>query len=203
MATLALIATAVFTLLAAIGAFISAWATKRAAQAQLYVKLMEEYSEREMSESLHILKKVQREKVWKEWLKYEQAQDSLSKDFARSNATRLLRKTPNGHNKAADKIDEVRRHVKYYFLKINKLDAQGFFPEKLTKELLSVDGIKLFFEVIQRIENLINEHFDNSEFDSLRKMAINLEVKEVLECNAMSERGKSSYQGLFLPESFF
>src|SRR4030042_5351441 len=117
MATLALIATAVFTLLAAIGAFISAWATKRAAQAQLYVKLMEEYSEREMSESLHILKKVQREKVWKEWLKYEQAQDSLSKDFARSNATRLLRKTPNGHNKAADKIDEVRRHVKYYFLK--------------------------------------------------------------------------------------
>lgn len=185
-----MIATAGFTFLTAIGAFIAACATKRAAQAQLYTKLMEEYSEREMSEALRILKKVQKERVWEEWLKYEQAQDSLSKDSAQSNVTRLIRKAPNGSNKAADKVDEVRRHVKYYFLKIYKLDVQGFLPEKLTKELLSVDGIKLFFEVVQRMENLINEHFDNSAFDALRKKAKDLGVKEVMDCNFMVKKVK-------------
>lgn len=178
-----MILTAAFTLLAAIGAFISAKATADAAKAQLYTQLMEEYGAKAMSVSLSVLKKVQGQKVWKEWQKDEQSQDSLSKDLAKANAIRLVRKIPNDSNKAANKVDEVRRHVKYYFLKIYKLDVQGFLPKKLTKELLSVDGIKIFFEVIQRMETLINEQFDASEFDALRKRAIDLRVKEVMDCN--------------------
>ena len=74
-----------------------------------------------------------------------------------------------------------QRHVKYYFLKLHRLDVQGFLPKKLLKVLLSVDGIKLFFDVVQPLENVLNKDFDNSEFEELRKRAKDLKIKEVME----------------------
>ena len=53
-------------------------------------------------------------------------------------------------------------------------------PRKLLKTLSLVDGIDVFFDIVQPLENLRNEDFDNSEFEKLRKRVTDRRIKEVM-----------------------
>ena len=110
-------------------------------------------------------------------------------DYRKTSGYRALKSISEDKiNKMKKVIEEThpeyrhhQRHVKYYFLKLHRLDVQGFLPKKLLKVLLSVDGIKLFFDVVQPLDNVLNKDFDNSEFEELRKRAKDLKIKEVME----------------------
>lgn len=66
---IALIAVAFFTFLTALGALLSASATKKAAQAQLFRSHFEIYASEKMKNALQKLKKVQEHPNWKELIK--------------------------------------------------------------------------------------------------------------------------------------
>jgi hypothetical protein len=147
--------------------------TKRAMQAQLYVRLMEYYASKEMFESLRLLRIVGESKAFKEWKK--EGPDTFSGAFAEAELSRIK----EGIEEVEKDYRHYQRFVKYYFLRIYHLDEQGFLPKHLVKDLLSVDGINLFFEVVRPLEYLENENFDSSNFDALYERAKKLGIKEL------------------------
>ena len=175
---------------AALGALSSARATKKSAQAQLYTRLMEEYGENEMSEALRILSRVQRHREWQEWQELEKLltqketliqEEAFTQEDVQDFAVLKDTEKAKFFDLLQDKeVDWARRHVKYYFLKILRLNDKGYLPRKLLKTLSLVDGIDVFFDIVQPLENLRNENFDNSEFEKLRKRVTDRGTKEVM-----------------------
>jgi hypothetical protein len=143
---------ALFTALAAYGAWRSAKATKRTAEAQLFVRLYEEYTGTEMYVALGRLGAIH---------KQTRAMD----DDARERHFQSLIQDSRRHEK--DK--ELVRRVKYYFQKAIRLKDSGFLSEELLKKLCDVDGIELLFEVVVPYMTADNPQFDTSEFDGIKK----------------------------------
>lgn len=151
----------------------SAKGTEHATQAQLYVRFWEYYASKEMFESLRLLRIVGDSDPFKEWSKAET--NTLIKDLE-ENKIKGMQKV------IEEKVLHYRhyqRFVKYYFLRIYHLDKRSFLPEYLVKDLLSVDGIKLFFDVVKPLEYLENPDFDSSTFDALYARAKKLDIKEL------------------------
>jgi len=152
----------------------SAKATEHATQAQLYVRLWEYYSSKEMLEGLRLLRVIENNKYFKRWKKEEpNTEEEIWQGL-------LL--VEDIQKEIAKKVKDYRhyqRFVKYYFLRIYHLDEQGFLPRHLVKDLLSVDGIELFFEVVKPLEYLEKPDFDSSDFDALYARAKELDIKEL------------------------
>jgi hypothetical protein len=148
-------------------------ATERTMQAQLYIRLWEYYASKEMFESLRLLRIVEDSKPFKEWKGADPY--TLVSDIAEVQLSRIK----SSIEEAEKDYRHYQRFVKYYFLRIYHLDEQSFLPEHLVKDLLSVDGIKIFFEVVKPLEYLENEKFNSSNFDALYKRAKKLRVKEL------------------------
>ena len=147
--------------------------TERATQAQLYFSLWEYYSSKEMLKSLRLLREVEESESFKIW-----SQEG-PKTFAGGYHEGGIIEIQEEIEKTEKDYPYYKRFVKYYFLRIYHLDEQGFLPVHLVKDLLSVDGIELFFNVVKPLEYLENENFDSSDFDALYERAKKLDIKEL------------------------
>lgn len=142
--------TALAASISAIGAWLSARATKFATEAQLFSKFMEEYGAHEMVISLRTLRNWKAEK---------------GKDFEE----KWLKSFVEGNSDAQD-VDRARRHVKFYFLKALRLYESGFASKKFVKEVISVDGIHILFNIIEPIEHALDPDYNKIHFDKLKKL---------------------------------
>jgi hypothetical protein len=168
-----LIVTAYFILKSVKAAETSVKETDRTMQAQLYVRLWEYYASKEMLEGLRLLKVIEGIDAFKRWK--EEGPNTYGGAFNEG----ILSDNIKEIEKEEKDYRHYQRFVKYYFLRIYHLDEQGFLPNNLVKDLLSVDGIKLFFEVVKPLEYLANEKFVSTHVDALYKRAKKLHIKEL------------------------
>jgi len=146
-------------------------ATERTMRAQLYVRLMEYYASKEMLESLRLLNEIEGIDEFNEWKEEGPIEGAW--------AEAVLIEKINEIEREEKDYRHYQRLVKYYFLRIYHYDKQGFLQKNLVKDLLSVDGIKLFFEVVKPLEYLENKNFNSSDFDALYARAKELDIKEL------------------------
>jgi len=135
---------------AAIGAWRSAQATWSATKAQLFARFMEEYSAPQMLTALRTLRN------WKT----EQG-DEFEEKYRKA----LEEADPNAYG-----VDQARRHVKFYFLKALRLYEAGFVTQRFLKEVATVDGINILYDIVEPLEYALNPAYDKSKFEKLRKI---------------------------------
>jgi len=137
---------AIFTFLAAIGAFLSARATKNAAQAQILFNFLDEYSSKKMGKYLADLAEYKKIK----------AEDS---------------KTRLDLQNAEKAAEDARRPIKHFFFKAQRIKNAGFIDDRFMKQICGLAGFELLFEIIEPMEKdlgLINPEGENI-YKELRK----------------------------------
>ena len=135
---------------AAIGAWLSARATRFAAEAQLFSRFMEEYGAPQMLKALRTLRNWKAEQGNEFEEKYRKALESGD---------------PNAHE-----VDQARRHVKFYFLKALRLYEAGFVTKRFLKEVAAVDGVNILYGIVESLEYALNPAFDKSKFERFRQI---------------------------------
>ncbi|MCJ7546993.1 MAG: hypothetical protein MUP30_09275 [Deltaproteobacteria bacterium] len=162
------------TLSIAIAAWRSAIAAKKATRAQLYIRLMEEYGSRQMSDALRGIKEFsERQSIssaLRELKKILPDAQKLQNDATVLNAYDFSADKVGMKLKGQAQIDSYRRVVKYYFIKLLRLRENKFLSKKLMKELGKVAGIDIFYDIIQPIEFALDEDFDFSNFEKIKKI---------------------------------
>ncbi len=135
---------------AAIAAWLSARATSRAAEGQLFSVHYAEYGTPEMLRSLRVLRLWRSEQGDEFELKWKRALDAGK---------------PQAHD-----VDLARRQVKFYFMKVLSLYEAGYVSPRFLKELAAVDGVNILYDIVEPLEYAFNPRFDASQFESLRKL---------------------------------
>lgn len=135
---------------AAIAAWLSARATKRAAEGHLFSTHYAEYGTPEMLRSLRVLR------LWK----------SDNGDEFELNWKKAL---DAGEERAHD-VDRARRQVKFYFLRALRLYQAGYVSRRFLKELAAVDGLNILYDIVEPLEYALNPRFDASKFELLSKL---------------------------------
>lgn len=119
--------------------------THSAAQAQLFIRFQDMYSDDKMNDDLNLLKK---------------CKDDNKKDFAASWKHRY-----DDKDSGALKINKARRHVSHYFLSVLDLCDLGYLSKELRDKIISLDGIIVLFEVCVPLEK--KKGSDMSAFDRI------------------------------------
>jgi hypothetical protein len=140
--------------LGVIGAAIAAWksvkATRSAAWSQLLYKFMASYEDVKMCDALRLLKK---------WEKQQKAK--LGSDWAK----------PLDINKPEEKkIDQARRHVKFYFFKAWRLYEAKFVPVEFVKQVGAVNGINIFYDIVGSLELPSSTEYDRAMYRKIKKV---------------------------------
>ena len=135
---------------AAIGAWLSARATRSAAEAQLFSRFMEEYGTPQMLTALRTLRN------WK-----AKQGDEFEEKYRKA----LGEADPNVH-----KVEQARRLVKFYFLKALRLYEAGFVTQRFLKEVAAVDGVNILYDIVEPLEYALNPAYNKSKFERLRKI---------------------------------
>ena len=139
-----LIAVALFTSLAALGALKSASATKKAAHAQLFRSHFEVYASEKMKNALQELKEVRKHPNWQELIKkYPIGDSTFIKELNKKPISALVNTEDNS---------DARRYVKYYFTSALRLRKLKFMDKKLFKNLGEVAGVDLLYDVVMPLE---------------------------------------------------
>lgn len=135
---------------AAIGAHLSARATRNAAEGQLVSAFLNEYASPEMLRYLRILR------IWesKQGDKFEEK----------------WRKALESADDKALEVDQARRYVKSYFLKALRLYESSYVTEAFLKQIASVDGINIMYDIVEPLERALNPAYDKERFEKLRKL---------------------------------
>jgi len=142
--------TAFATFLAAVAAWLSARATKKAAEAQLFSIHFAEYGKPEMSHSLRVLR------AWK---------DDMGKEF-----TGIWKKARVAGEKRALDVDQARRQVKFYFMSPLRMWEAKFVSKRFLRKISAVSGINILYEIVEPLEFALNPDYDRSAFEKLRKL---------------------------------
>jgi hypothetical protein len=118
------LAIAIATELAAAAAWLSAHATNRAAESQLFSQLMHEYADPSMAHSLRVLR---------EWGDHygERLAEEFVKQFREGKEDAL-------------RADEARRQVWYYFMTVFRLHEAGLVDKKFVRRVAARSGIERF-----------------------------------------------------------
>jgi len=147
---------ALIALSIAIAAWRSAGASRKATQAQLYSRLFEEYASPQMAEALRILKE-----------EFEYGEGHETRDIEDDKRFHDLESLPSSSQGA-------HRHIKYYFIKVLRLEKAGFLPEKLMKELGAVAGIDILYDAVKWFEK---DQKSISEIDEIENICGRYEDK--------------------------
>lgn len=141
---------AVGALGAAVAAWLSARATTRAAEAQLFSNHYAIYGTPEMLRSLRILRLWKSENGDEFEVKWKKALDA-------------------GEVKAHE-VDQARRQVKFYFFRALRLREAGYVSERFLQELAAVDGVNILYDIVEPLEYALNASYDRSGFEKLRHL---------------------------------
>ncbi len=125
----------IVAILALFVAFWSAFIASKTMQGNLYIRFIEEYASAEMCRALRQLKEAH-----KNLQERDERLGTETKDFKTS---RLA---------DPDVVEEARRRIKYYFFKALRLKKLGFFSKKLMKEIGSVAGINILYDIVEKYE---------------------------------------------------
>ncbi|MFP5468953.1 MAG: hypothetical protein ACLGGZ_04350 [Alphaproteobacteria bacterium] len=142
--------TAIGSLGAALAAAYSARQIQLVSEGQLFSDLYAEYGRPEMLKALRILRNWKNEKghefevVWK--------------------------KSLDSGNREAGEVDEARRHVKAYFMRAVRIYQAGYVSKRFVREVCSVDGINIFYDIVEPLEYALNPAYDTSKFLLIRKI---------------------------------
>ena len=135
---------------AAIGALLSARATQRAAEGQLAVAFLGDYTSPDMLRALRVLRN------------YRAAEgDGFEETWRR----RL--EAADAH---ALEVDQARRKVKGYFLNALRLHEFGYVNERFVGTVASVDGINILYDIVEPLEYALNPAYDRARFERIRTM---------------------------------
>jgi hypothetical protein len=126
----------VFAAVAAIGACAAAWATKRAAEAQLLLDLLSDYAAPDMAQALRTLR------LWR-----EQHRDAFADDWARAMETG----DPN-----ADAVDRARRRVSSYFQNTDELWQNRLISKATARAAVDKAGLAVLIDVCAPMEQKLN-----------------------------------------------
>jgi hypothetical protein len=135
---------------ALIVAFWSVITARKTMRGHLYIRLLEEYASTEMCSALRMLKGAH-ENILKE----EKRRGIEVENFE---TIRLAE---------PDKVEEARRLVKYYFFKALRLYKLRFLSKKLMKEIGSVAGINILYDVVKKFETDPNA---KTKIEKIRKI---------------------------------
>ncbi len=141
---------AVGALCAALASAYSARQTRLASEGQLFSDLYAEYGRPEMLKALRILRNWKSEKGYEFEVVWKNSLDS--------------------RNREAGEVDEARRHVKAYFMRAVRIYQAGYVSKRFVREVCSVDGINILYDVVEPLEYALNPAFDGSKFELLRKI---------------------------------
>ena len=132
---------------AAIAAFRAARETRKSVEAELVLQFLDHYASDEMLNALRVLRMWEAEhgegfeKVWRE---------------------RLDLQVPEAHT-----VDQARRRVKNYFLNALRLFESQYVDREFLAEVCSVDGINIFYDIVEKLELALNEKYDQSRFQRI------------------------------------
>ena len=163
---------------AAVGAFLSARATRLAAQGQLFSQLLLRYSSEEMRFSL--LKMESRYILRKE----------SEKEFCKVVKTNVRNRVNKDGPKAEEPlgIDACRRHVSYFFR-----TALWLYENKRTidlvflRHLCGLDDFELLYAVVEHYEYEINEAYDRDSFTRLLHLSGRDDIQKLEELRPPKE----------------
>jgi len=135
---------------AAIGAFWSANATRKAAEARLLLSFLESYSDPEMLQALRELRQWRADKAEDFAKKWRAAMDAL--------------------DTSAQVVDRARRKVKGYFFHALRLYEAGYTSEHFLREVASVDGVNILYDIVEPLERALNPEYDKERFQRIRDL---------------------------------
>ena len=144
-----LLATAIGTFLAALAAFITANETKKASQAYLLTRFLDDYSSQTMLDHLHAVRQF-----------YDKVMNFLSPELTRFE-----------YKVEVDKVDPARRYVKHFFFKVQILKNAGYVDEQFVKQICEEQaGFRLLFSAIEPLEERegLKEENDAEIYNQLR-----------------------------------
>jgi hypothetical protein len=136
--------------IAAIGAFLSARATRNAAEGHLVSSFLNEYASPDMLRHLRVLRNWKSEKEGGFEEKWRKALESAESEALR--------------------VDQARRYVKNYFLKALRLYESGYVTETFLKQVTAVDGINIIYDIVEPLEYALNPAYDKDRFEKLRQL---------------------------------
>lgn len=125
----------IVAVLALLVAFWSAFIARKTMQGNLYIRFIEEYASAEMCRALRMLKGAHKN--------LQERDEKLGTETKNFKTSRLA---------DPETVEEARRLVKYYFFKALRLKKLGFFSKKLMKEVGSVAGINILYDIVKKYE---------------------------------------------------
>jgi hypothetical protein len=146
----ATVASAIFTAVSALGAFYAAWATKKAAQAQVLLDLLRHYSSVDMSDALRTLR------AW-----HRDHGDA----FASHWWNRFKEQYPG-----AVEVDRARRMVTSYFQDADSLWRADLISEKTLRVAVDKAGFAVLIHVCSPLERELNPNVDLDFIERLEKL---------------------------------
>lgn len=152
--------TALGAVVAAIGAWKSARATQKAAEGQLISAFLNEYGTPEMLRYLRQLRN---------W------ESKHGHEFEEK-----WRKALEAADNEALEVDQARRYVKSYFLKALRLYESRYVTKRFLKQVASVDGINIMYDIVEPLEYSLNPVYEKERFDKLRNLCSRSGTKRLI-----------------------
>ena len=144
---------AIGAVIAAFGAWRSASETRKAAQAQIVIKITSTYSSTEMFESVKRLHNFKR--------KWEPEFGEVFKQ---------LLQNKNVDPDYITQVDTDRRRVSHFFYQVKVLLDCCVVDENFVKKLIKPDQVETLLDVVEPLEKAKNTDYDYSTFDTFRKI---------------------------------
>ncbi len=145
-----LVLSAIGALGAALASAYSARQTRLAAEGQLFSNLYAEYCRQDMLDALRLLRD------WK---------SSNPGEFEH-----IWKKKLDSSDAAAYEVDKARRYVKGYFMRAVRIYQAGYASKRFVREVCSVDGINILYDIVEPIEYALNPDYDKSKFELIREI---------------------------------
>jgi len=141
---------AVGAVIAAMGAFLSSRATRKAAEAELFSNFMEDYGGAEMREAMDALTdwRSKHKSAWKADFKAALAADDAD----------------------ALAVNNARRLLKYYFLKALRLHDAGYVTKWFLRQVCNVDGINILYDTVEPLDLIANPNERQSQLHRLQQI---------------------------------
>jgi len=146
----------VFAAIAAYGACLSAVATRRAVQGQLFANLLRDYSSKDMHEALKKLQEVKRKKekdvdYWNTMIKHW---NDNRKDMTNIEA-------------AYPDVNEARRRVSHYFTTALELHQNKNCIGDCFLKVICRGNVELLYGIVEHLEYALNERYARDQFTKI------------------------------------
>ncbi len=149
-------------------------ATKKVVQGRLFVELLRDYSSEDMRQALQLLSdpmetRIKDEKLWSaNWLPKWLTQ-------------RKYVHTRGDYITHAKQVDRARRRVSHYFQNALQFYLKNeIIDQHSLRTICTLDGIRLFYGIVEWLEQAINPKYDYEAFDRLLEFCDKDDVKELI-----------------------